>query len=407
MATASTSSNPAIERCAGDPAAFVRDHWAKAPLLRRGAGPDGFDDLLSLDDVDRILATTSPRTPAFRMVKDGKPLPASAYTKSGRMGSVPLADLADPGKIFDQFHAGATIVLQSLQRYWPPLTELSRQLELFFTHPVQVNAYLTPPASRGLGVHHDTHDVFVLQVHGRKLWQVWDAAVPFPLAHQKQLPPGAESPTEAPQVDAELAPGDCLYVPRGFRHAARTAETASLHLTVGMLTRNWNDLLREVVELATEEAWFRESLPVGFANDPATLEGSLADRVEELRRFLDKVDLAKVADRAGRRFWANRPPPLEGQLRALLSLDELDDVTVVRRRPGAAARLRVAGGRLELLLGDRTLTMPAPLEPAVRQVLDGDELTPGELAGHLDGPSRLVLVRRLVREGLLQPSTVG
>jgi lysine-specific demethylase/histidyl-hydroxylase NO66 len=407
MATASTSSNPAIERCAGDPAAFVRDHWAKAPLLRRGAGPDGFDDLLSLDDVDRILATTSPRTPAFRMVKDGKPLPPSAYTKSGRMGSVPLADLADPGKIFDQFHAGATIVLQSLQRYWPPLTELSRQLELFFTHPVQVNAYLTPPASRGLGVHHDTHDVFVLQVHGRKLWQVWDAAVPFPLAHQKQLPPGAESPTEAPQVDAELAPGDCLYVPRGFRHAARTAETASLHLTVGMLTRNWNDLLREVVELATEEAWFRESLPVGFANDPATLEGSLADRVEELRRFLDKVDLAKVADRAGRRFWANRPPPLEGQLRALLSLDELDDATVVRRRPGAAARLRVAGGRLELLLGDRTLTMPAPLEPAVRQVLDGDELTPGELAGHLDGPSRLVLVRRLVREGLLQPSTVG
>jgi lysine-specific demethylase/histidyl-hydroxylase NO66 len=407
MATASTSSNPAIERCAGDPAAFVRDHWAKAPLLRRGAGPDGFDDLLSLDDVDRILATTSPRTPAFRMVKDGKPLPPSAYTKSGRMGSVPLADLADPGKIFDQFHAGATIVLQSLQRYWPPLTELSRQLELFFTHPVQVNAYLTPPASRGLGVHHDTHDVFVLQVHGRKLWQVWDAAVPFPLAHQKQLPPGAESPTEAPQVDAELAPGDCLYVPRGFRHAARTAETASLHLTVGMLTRNWNDLLREVVELATEEAWFRESLPVGFANDPATLEGSLADRVEELRRFLDKVDLAKVADRAGRRFWANRPPPLEGQLRALLSLDALADATVVRRRPGAAARLRVAGGRLELLLGDRTLTMPATLEPAVRQVLDGDELTPGELAGHLDGPSRLVLVRRLVREGLLQPSTVG
>ena len=348
MATASTSSNPAIERCAGDPAAFVRDHWAKAPLLRRGAGPDGFDDLLSLDDVDRILSTTSPRAPAFRMVKDGKPLPPSAYTRSGRMGSVPLSDLADPGRIFDQFHGGATIVLQSLQRSWAPLTAFSRQLELFLTHPVQVNAYLTPPASRGLGVHHDTHDVFVLQVHGRKLWQVWDAAVPFPLGHQKQLPPGAESPTEAPQVDAELAPGDCLYVPRGFRHAARTAETASLHLTVGMLTRNWNDLLREVVELATEEAWFRESLPVGFADDPAGLEAALAERVEELRRFLDKVDLAKVAEGAGRRFWANRPPPLEGQLRALLSLDDVGDDTdaqppprghlaAVRHRRAAAA----------------------------------------------------------------------
>ena len=407
MATASTSSIPAIQRCAGDPAAFLRDHWAKAPLLRRGAGPGGFDDLLSLDDVDRILSTTSPRTPAFRMVKDGKPLPPSAYTKSGRMGSQPLQDLADPGRIFDQFARGATIVLQSLQRYWPPLTGFSRDLELFLTHPVQVNAYLTPPASRGLGVHHDTHDVFVLQVHGRKLWQVWDAALPFPLGHQKQLPPGAESPTEAPLVSAELAPGDCLYVPRGFRHAARTAEEASLHLTVGMLTRNWNDLLREVVELATEEAWFRESLPVGFASDPGALEAPLAERVAELRAFLDKVDLARVAEGAARRFWAARPPSLQGQLRQLLTLDELDDATVLARQPGATCQLRVAGDRLELLLGDRTLSMPAALEPALRQVLAADRFTPADLGGHLDGPSRLVLARRLVREGLLQPTAVG
>ena len=407
MATASTSSIPAIERCAGDPAAFVRDHWAKAPLLRREAGPGGFDDLLSLDDVDRILSTTSPRTPAFRMVKDGKPLPPSAYTKSGRMGSVPLSDLADPGRIFDQFHRGATIVLQSLQRHWAPLAAFSRDLELFLTHPVQVNAYLTPPSSRGLGVHHDTHDVFVLQVHGRKLWQVWDAAVPFPLGHQTKLPPGAEAPTEPPLVGAELAPGDCLYVPRGFRHAARTAETASLHLTVGMLTYNWNDLLREVLELATEETWFREGLPIGFAEDPQALTTSLAERVAELRRFLDKVDLSRVADRAANRFWTNRAPLLDGQLRQLLALDQLDDATEVRRRPGATCRLRVGGDRLELVLGDRTLTMPASLEPAVRRLLDADRCTPAALAGQLDPASRLVLVRRLVREGLLQPTAVG
>jgi hypothetical protein len=407
MATASAPSTPAIERCAGDPAAFVRDHWAKAPLLRRGAGPGGFDDLLSLDDVDRILSTTSPRTPLFRMVKDGTPLPPSAYTKSGRIGSVPLSDLADPGRILDQFAAGATIVLQGLQRYWAPLTRFCRDLELFLTHPVQVNAYLTPPASRGLGVHHDTHDVFVLQVHGRKLWQVWDAAVPFPLGHQTKLPSGAEAPTEPPLVGAELAPGDCLYVPRGFRHAARTAETASLHLTVGMLTYNWNDLLREVLELATEETWFREGLPIGFAEDPAALTASLAERVAELRRFLDKVDLAPVAAQAANRFWSNRPPLLDGQLRQLLALDQLDDATEVRRRPGATWRLRVGGDRLELLLGDRTLTMPARLEPAVRRLLAPGGCTPAALATELDPASRLVLVRRLVREGLLQPAAAG
>jgi bifunctional lysine-specific demethylase and histidyl-hydroxylase NO66 len=403
MPTAPTASSTsgAVERCVGDAAAFVRDHWATAPLLRRGAGPGGFDDLLSLDAVDRFLAT-SPRTPAFRLVKDGTPLPPSAYTKSGRVGSQPLADLADAGKVYDHFHAGATIVLQGLHRWWPPLTAFCRELELFLTHPVQVNAYLTPPASRGLGVHHDTHDVFVLQVHGRKLWQVWDAAVPFPLPHQRKLPPGAEAPATPPLVDAELAPGDCLYVPRGFRHAARTAETASLHLTVGIPTRNWDEVLREVVELATEEAWFREGLPVGYADDPAALAGSLAERVAELRRFLDKVDLDRVAERTARRFWAARPPLLRGQLRQLLALEELDDASVVRRRPGAVCRLEPRGERLTVLLGDRELTMPAALEPAVRRLLEAGGVAVGDLAGLLDAPSRLVLVRRLVREGLLE-----
>ena len=55
----------------------------------------------------------------------------------------------------------------------------------------------------------------------------------------------------------------------------------------------------------------------------------------------------------------------------------------------------------------REAVLESRLEPALRQVLDADRLTPADLAGHLDGPSRLVLVRRLVREGLLQPTAVG
>src|SRR6266508_1008995 len=106
--TASSSNRGgAVERGVGDAAAFVRDHWATAPLLRRGAGrrsasqacPDGFDDLLSLAGVDRFLST-SPRTPAFRLVKEGQPLPPASYTKSGRIGSHPIGDLADAGKVY-------------------------------------------------------------------------------------------------------------------------------------------------------------------------------------------------------------------------------------------------------------------------------------------------------------------
>jgi len=46
--------------------------------------------------------------------------------------------------------------------------------------------------------------------------------------------------------------------------------------------------------------------------------------------------------------------------------------------------------------------MPEALEPALRAVLDGEQIKIGELADLLDDESRLVFVRRLIKEGLLE-----
>jgi bifunctional lysine-specific demethylase and histidyl-hydroxylase NO66 len=251
---------------------------------------------------------------------------------------------------------------------------------------VQVNAYVTPPASRGLGVHRDTHDVFVLQVHGRKQWDVLD-------------PDGGPGDR---LVAAELAPGDCLYIPQRFPHAAWTAATASVHLTVGVVPTTWADAVGGAVTAAVEDALSGEPLPVGFAADPAALAPGVADQLGEVRRRLDKLDPGAIAASAADRFWAGRPPILSGQLQQLLGLERIGDATAVRRRPGASCRLRQREDRLEVLLGDRALRMPARLAPAMRAILARDRLVVGDLAGHLDPPSRLVLIRRLVAEGLLE-----
>jgi hypothetical protein len=55
---------------------------------------------------------------------------------------------------------------------------------------------------------------------------------------------------------------------------------------------------------------------------------------------------------------------------------------------------------LELTLGDRFLTLPSACEAAVGRLLAGP-VEIGDLADLLDEASRLVLARRLVREGLL------
>jgi lysine-specific demethylase/histidyl-hydroxylase NO66 len=288
-------------------------------------------------------------------------------------------------------------VLQSLHRSWLPLTRFCRDLELTLTHPVQVNAYVTPRSSQGLGLHADGHDVFVLQVHGRKRWEVYQ--------------PGRSGDPKAPGerlLDVTLEAGDCLYVPSGFPHAVRTEQSASAHLTVGVLAYGWRELLRQAVQRVLDDPAFEQPLPPGFADDPAALTPAVTDQLGEVQRRLGKLDPGQLAAEAAARFWSARPPILTGQLLELLALDEISDATVVRRRAGSVCRLhRDGSGRPVLQLGDRRLTFPAWVAPALDALLGQESFAVADLAGELDPESRLVLVRRLVREGLLETDVVG
>jgi len=55
-----------------------------------------------------------------------------------------------------------------------------------------------------------------------------------------------------------------------------------------------------------------------------------------------------------------------------------------------------------VLLGDRTLTVPAGVRPALEEIRARSTFSVSDLAEHLDAESRLVLCRRLLREGLLE-----
>lgn len=391
---------PALERCVGDAAAFLRDIWARRPHLHH-AGEEAFQDLLSIDDVDRLLTTTSPRAPAFRLVRDGSTLPRGSYTRSGTLGGQRLTDLPDVGRVLHHVDEGATLVLQGLHRYHEPLTRFCRDLELRLTHPVQANAYLTPPGSAGLDIHHDTHDVFALQTYGRKHWVVHEPAVEDPLSSQRWS--SDEHEPGRLVLDTDLEPGDALYVPRGTPHAAETRDRPSLHVTIGIRAGTWHDVLSDVVSLAAEEESLREALPVGYADDPAGFADEVAKRLKDVASWIGSLDPERLARRASDRFRSGRTPLLDGQLRELLEPSPVEAGTVVVRRPGVTAHVEIDEGRAVLRLGDRDVTFPAELAPVLLQILDAQRLRPADL-DRLDPDSRLVLVRRLVREGLLTPT---
>ncbi len=369
-------------------------------MLRGSDDPGRFLELLSIESVDELLRTRGPRLPAVRLVKDGRPIPTSRFTRSGRVGSQEVRDLLDAARIAAEFAAGATISLQGLQRYWPPLGNLCAALESALTHPFQANAYLSPAGATGLRVHHDTHDVFVLQVEGSKHFDVYEPAVVLPVAGQHWV--SDEAPGD-PVISADLKPGDCLYMPRGWLHRAFTTDSHSLHLTIGVLGYTWLGLVAEISSALKADVRFRSALPPGFAHDPDSFTSDVAEQIATLRSWLDEADPAPLAAALTRRFVRGRPAPPP----ALAGVAEKATVThdtLLRRRPFARAFLRNAGMQVELVLADRTVSFPAAARPALVTILDADTCSATSLDGDLDDDSRLVVVRRLVGEGLLEPA---
>jgi lysine-specific demethylase/histidyl-hydroxylase NO66 len=344
------------------------------------ADPADLVGLLSLEDADHLLTSTAIRTPSVRLARDGSVLPESSYTRAARLAGKPLTGLVDPRKALALFDDGATIVFQGLHRYWPPLTRLVAELELELGHPCQANAYLTPPGAQGFAVHSDSHDVFVFQTAGSKQWEVHNGD----------------------RVEAlTLEPGVSVYLPTGTPHAARAQQAVSLHVTLGINQLTWRGLTRRTVAALLDEVPDTH-LPAGYLDDPGTLGDALADRLAALADRVRDVDARAAVDEEVRRFLTGRGPRLAGGLLDATRLAALDDTTVLRRRPGHPCVLLPRGDRLEVLLGDRSLDVPGWIEPALVEIRRRPELRPVDLSDHLDEQSRLVLCRRLVREGLLE-----
>ncbi|CAN5548461.1 hypothetical protein BH24ACT11_BH24ACT11_20610 [soil metagenome] len=370
----------ALGLLSGDPRTFVEKVWAHRAHLHH-CSPADSAALLSLDDVDHLLTSTGLRTPALRMAQDGAVIASSRYTRAATLAGVPLTVLVDPVKVFDLMDGGATIVLQGLHRYWEPISELVRDLEVALGHPCQANAYLTPPGSQGFALHSDTHDVFVLQTHGSKRWEVHDENGPQHLV---------------------LDPGTSLYLPRGTPHAAHTESAVSLHVSVGVNLVTWRELIDRVVKQVLTGAELDQPIPAGYLDDPQRLQHEVGHRMAALAAGLADLDPAAVAGDQVRHFLRTRRPALRGGLHDRLNLAAVNDETLLERRPGSICVVQPDGDRLLVLLGDRELRVPARLAGALRYVRAQPHLRALDLAPWLDPQSRLVLVRRLLREALFQ-----
>jgi hypothetical protein len=387
--TPRSASRAALARCLDpvDADTFHADHWEQRPLVVPRDEPGRFDDLLSEADVERLVCSTAIRYPAFRLVREGSQLAVSDYT-----GEVswrpPFTHTADVPRVLGEWAAGATIVLQALHVNWHPLAVFCRLLEGALGRGVQVNAYYTPRGSQGFGVHHDTHDVLVLQVAGTKRWTLYDPLLELPLKHQRYSQAlGAHG--EATD-DLTLRAGDTLYLPRGWLHEAATSQTDSLHLTIGIAAHTWLDAAKDALAACEGEPALRRDVARA---DGDALAGLLAE----------ELDPELVERRRRRRFLDTRRPIRADGLSQLRALAHLDVDTLVERRETVIADLDEDDGGLALVFEGKEIRFPAHAGPELRACFESEEpFRAADLPGELDADGRVVLVRRLAREGFLR-----
>jgi hypothetical protein len=390
--------------CATD--RFAHDYWAKAPLLTRRAelGAD-FTDLLSPAAVDELVSERGLRTPFLRMAKEGSVLPAARFTRGGGAGAS-IGDQVADDKVLSVLADGATLVLQALHRTWPPLVTFGARLSAELGHPVQINAYVTPPQNRGFSPHYDVHDVFVLQVAGRKQWRIHAPVIDAPLADQpweNYRDEVSARAQEEPLIDTVLEPGDALYLPRGTIHSAAALGDTSIHLTAGVHPITRYLLVEHLLGLAQDDPALRRSLPMAVdPADPSVLADELSATIAALHDRLDAISTADVARLVGATLMQRTRPEPIAPLAQLVAADQLGPGAPLRLRPGMRVRVDAAGGQLQLVLLDRTISLPAEAADAVKLALAGGAFNPGQLPG-LDADEQLTVCRRLLREGVLVP----
>jgi hypothetical protein len=366
-----------------------------------------FADLLSAAAVDELISQRGLRTPFLRMAKDGTVLPAARYTRGGGAGAS-IADQAADDKVLAAMADGATLVLQALHRSWPPLVDFGSRLAAELGHPVQINAYITPAQNQGFAPHYDVHDVFVLQVAGRKRWTIHEPVVTAPLDNQPwedHRAAVAARAAEQPVIDTVLEPGDALYLPRGTIHSALAQGETSIHLTVGVHPLTRYQLARHLLDLAQDDAELRASLPMGVdLADPAVLAAELAATLVTLHERLDAIPAADVARRVATNLMQRTRAEPIGPLAQLAAAEALTLSSSLRLRSALRAHTETGADEVRIVLVDRTIALPASAADAIKTVFAGGRFSPDQLPGLTDD-ERLVVARRLVREGVLVPAT--
>lgn len=379
---------------------FFNQYWEKQPLFVSRNEPDYYSGLISIKDIDTLLQFTKPKYPDVRLGKANKGR-FSLQVLEG-MNTTSVHDYGVPSlhQLYKNYAEGDTLLLNRLSEYWEPLAILCRSLEEYLNHSVSASIFLTPKNSQGFPPHFDEDGIFVLQLEGAKLWRLYNSSPRLYFEPSAQL----INPEEilAPEQEIYLRAGDLLYIPAGCIHEVLTTESSSLHLAIGIKTLTWADLITSALASVSEHSLpFHEALPVGFLNRRESQE-LMRQRLADLLDILaSRTKLELAVEHLARSFIGGLRPLPNGHFSHLDDLSQINLDTVVAKREGMICWIFREGDSVGIQFPGNEVKAPSYVESALRFIADTETFQVKSLPAPLSDNSKLVLVRRLIKEGLL------
>ena len=215
------------------PSRFMKEHWQKKPLLVRQAFP-GIQPPLSRSQVAELATRDDVES---RLV--------SRFGGEWRLRHGPL-----PSRGLPPFkRPDWTVLLQGLNLHVPAADALMSHFR--FVPDARLDDLMLSFATDGGGVgpHLDSYDVFLIQVHGQRRWQVGRVA-------DDRLVPGVPLKILAsfqPEQEWVLEPGDMLYLPPRWGHDG-VAVGECMTCSVGFRAPSRQGLAADVLGRLADEA---------------------------------------------------------------------------------------------------------------------------------------------------------
>jgi ribosomal protein L16 Arg81 hydroxylase len=378
---------------------FFANYWEKQPLYIRRENANFYKDLITLDNVQSAISFGGLRYPAIQLSKSGAFLHPDVFCTDIRSGDIVFNGVPDLDKLQAEYKSGATLSLPGFNRAWQPLMTLAAAVEDYLNHAVHTNIYITPGNAAGFTPHYDAHEVFILQISGTKHWQIFEP--PLNLPHRTQTFQPQMLSDALPIMELNLQPGDLLYLPRGFVHAANALEKASMHVTLGVTVYTYVELMTAWLQSSKNELAIRKALPPGFANHlelQAGIESELSGLIAEFNQKLDAKQLVNSFFQRVRKGYPGRNAVRQ---EIELNVSVINPGAKLKTMPLGLYQIAEDGENIVLKFGEKTMVMSKRAQPLLAEMCKRTVFQPAELPSDLKEETKLTLIRHLYQEGFL------